>query len=456
MGGNQAFYIDGDGDGYGVGMDYVTGPDADDSDPQINTLESIMTKYPSIKSFLVHKGYISKRLIFISPEGDDEKGRVDDMNKPFAGLPKILGLVLPGDTIVFRKGVYRDAVTLKNFSGTKAEPITLMACPGETVIFENCGTGGNSAGISLKGGGFINFDGFVFDNTVTPKDGNGIYLNGTTQYDWDKVHDITIRNIESKNTKSGVRAMVNIHHLRVETCVLHDTGSHNIYIGTSDNDQPNSNIAIHKNILYKGGQTYEGLFGIQHNGIVDGLVVEKNICHSNSTGGGISLLNGAVNSMVRHNLIFNNARNGVVLYAYQAKWGWHFSNNQIIQNTIRVGDNSTLGNEETKNASGILLNDGSGVFNISGTVIQDNIITAENGYPVDIYQEAAAETTIIEKNRLYREMDKKVIKIGENAFKIKEIEKTHRLIRKNLFTKPEYKDDILKNGKNGKNGKKDS
>ncbi|ACN15110.1 PyrK [Desulforapulum autotrophicum HRM2] len=437
--GNNIFYIDADGDGYGVGTEYVLGPDADDNDPAINTPDSVLKGYPSLTNFLKSKGYGSKRIIYISSRGNDDTGLIDDIQKPFFSWAKVRSQIKPGDTIIYRGGIYREQISLKNMNGTKDEPVTFMAYPGEAVWFEDCGGSGNSAAISIKGGSHINIQGIIFDNPSNFGNGNGVYLNGTTQYDWTRVHDIKIKNIEVKNTKSGVRAMVNIHNLVVEDSVIHDTSSHNIYLGTSDDSLPNGDILIKNNLLYRGARVYNGRFCIQHNGIVDRLIIENNICHSNQTGGGISLENGASNSIVRNNLIFNNSKMGIQLYGYNAKWGGAFSNNHIFNNTIWVGNYSPTGVEEPKDHAGILLKDSSGRFNILGTIIKNNIISTQFGYPVHIFQENFIATTLMEKNIFYRQKGREVVHVGENAYKLERIEKERPLVRDNLFADPKFK-----------------
>ena len=47
-----AFSIDHDCDGYGVGRDYVIGPDADDNDPAVNTLDTVLATYGDVATFL--------------------------------------------------------------------------------------------------------------------------------------------------------------------------------------------------------------------------------------------------------------------------------------------------------------------------------------------------------------------------------------------------------------------
>jgi Concanavalin A-like lectin/glucanases superfamily/Right handed beta helix region len=420
-GGDEIYYIDRDGDGYGVGVGYVVGPDADDNDPKVNTPQSVLEKYGTLDAFLAAKGYDIKRKLFISTTGNDATAAVDDISRPYATWSKVKKIVRPGDAVIYREGVYQKGISAKNFGGTRELPILIMAYPGETVTFINCGKGSNGAAINIKGGWHLVFDGLIFNNQMHPGDGNGIYLNGSTSWDWKPVEDVAIRNVEAMNTKSGLRAMVNIHDLLVENCVVHDTSSHNIYWGTSDNEQPNSDLTLRDSILYKGAKAYKGRHCLQHNGVAVGLKIENNICHSTVKGGGISIENGASHSLIRNNLIFNTSKMGIQFFAYKAKWGAPMSNNVVINNTIWIGHNSITGSEEPKDHSGILIKDSTGKLPIEYTEIRNNIIYTQNGCPIQISSEALGKTTIITNNVLYRaanESDKFLLWSGKTAAKI--------------------------------------
>jgi hypothetical protein len=68
-----AFVIDRDCDGYGVGS--ALGPDADDTDPSVNTAASALAKYGTLDQVLAHLGYNPRRKLFIATDGDDHRGR---------------------------------------------------------------------------------------------------------------------------------------------------------------------------------------------------------------------------------------------------------------------------------------------------------------------------------------------------------------------------------------------
>jgi len=81
QGATSAFHIDRDGDGYGVAS--PLGPDADDHDPAVNTLQDALAKYGTLNAFLHHLGYDPLRIFYISPAGNDATGTVDDIDKPY-------------------------------------------------------------------------------------------------------------------------------------------------------------------------------------------------------------------------------------------------------------------------------------------------------------------------------------------------------------------------------------
>ena len=141
-GGNEIYYIDRDGDGFGIGLGYVLGPDADDNDAGVNTPQSVLGKYGTLDKFLAYKGYTALRKIFISPGGNDAQAKVGSADAPYATWSAVKKILQPGDVVLFREGTYPERISNKNFGGTKEFSIIIMAYPGETVTFTNCGSQG--------------------------------------------------------------------------------------------------------------------------------------------------------------------------------------------------------------------------------------------------------------------------------------------------------------------------
>jgi|GEM_PF-4816596 len=434
------YFVDRDGDGYGVGDIFVNGPDADDRDPQVNTAQSALKKYGSLRVLLADKGYSPDRLLFVAPDGNDESATINAVESPFATWEKVKTRLQPGDAVIFREGTYHQQIELKNVFGAVHKPILLLSYPGESVVFDNCGAGSNAACFSLKGAQSIIIDGFIFDNETNGGDGNAIYLNGTNRYDWNYVYDVTIRNVLARHLKSGFRGMVNVHKVLIENCVVHDTLSHGVYLGTSDDNQANSDLRIQDSLFYRTAKKYDGRFCIQHNGRVNGLFIERNICHSNLTGGGISLVNGVCNALIKNNLIFNNAKQGIVLFGYKSKSGsgGDFVNNEIINNTIWVGRYDVSGNEKPLYHAGILLNDTTGRMRMLYTNIRNNVVVTQAGSAVAFQQPEALDVSIMKNNIVYGAGFGSVVTVGPERFSLSEVEKINSLMAANRYVDPEF------------------
>nr|WP_320114284.1 right-handed parallel beta-helix repeat-containing protein [uncultured Desulfuromonas sp.] len=438
--GDDIYFLDRDGDGYGVGDAFGRGEDADDRDPLINTTQTVLKKYGGLQTFLAEKGYSPERLLFIAPNSNNDTASINTVDSLFATWSRAKTLLQPGDAVIFRAGTYHQQIELKNILGTVHKPILFLAYPGERVVFDNCGAGSNAACFSLKGAQRIIIDGFIFDNETNGGDGNAIYLNGANRDGRNPVYDVTIRNVLARNLKSGFRGMVNVQKVLIENCVVHDTLSHGVYFGSSDNEQPNSDIHIQNSIFYRTAQKYDGRFCIQHNGRVDGLFIERNICHSNMTGGGISLVNGTRNASIKNNLIFNNAKQGIVLFGYASKSGagGDFVNNEIINNTIWVGRYDQSGQEKPLHHAGILLNDSTDKMKMLYTNIRNNIVVTQAGSAVAFQQPEALDVSIMKNNIFYGPGSGAVIAVGDETFSLPEIERLNNLMAANRYVDPEF------------------
>ena len=175
----NAFYIDNDCDGYGVGS--PLGPDADDNDPALNTAKTFINKYRNLNGFLDHLGYKVRNLYYISTDGRDESGEMNNIEKPFATWGKVKKLLKPGDGAIFKGGEYkiRWGIDISGLKGTAEQPIVIMAYPGEKVIIDDISVGVGAAGPA--GCAFVSVDGFVLDNTRNTGLGNGIELHLTAR-----------------------------------------------------------------------------------------------------------------------------------------------------------------------------------------------------------------------------------------------------------------------------------
>jgi len=431
----NAFYIDNDCDGYGVGS--PLGPDADDNDPAVNTAKTFTNKYRNAKSFLDHLGYKLRNIYYISTEGRDESGEINNIERPFATWKKVKKLLKPGDGAIFRGGEYqiRWGITISGLKGTAEQPIVIMTYPGEKVNIDDISVGVGAAGPA--GCAFVIIDGFVLDNTRSPGRGYGIELHLTVQG-----RNIVFRNIEARNWSAGVHAMCDLHDLSFENCIFHDNKtSHGVYIGARQ--IPNDNIFVRNCIVYRNGR-----HGFQNNGRITNLVLENNIIHSN-TMGGVSLLQGVSHSILRNNLIFNNNRQGVIFYLYddpiiKGIQSYDQTNNLVINNIIWIGRYKWKGDgEEPGDHSSVgFADDTKGQLGkMGGNIFRNNILVTYNGPIFRFREERSFQGTVIEKNLLFRDGgSSKVIEVNKNYYDFKAFNNMSNLIKNNTYAPPGFTD----------------
>ena len=89
--------------------------------------------------------------------------------------------------------------------------------------------------------------------------------------------------------------------------------------------------------------------------------------------------------------------------------------------------------------SGILL-DSSGLFKIYGTTIKKNIICTQSGYAISFADIGYMDSTKVEDNLFFRQDGKRVIKIGDKAYKLNKVRSKNSLVKNNRFAKPPFKD----------------
>src|SRR5713226_5975377 len=307
-----AFVIDRDCDGYGVGSEL--GPDADDTDPSVNTAASALAKYGTLDQLLAHLGYKPTRKLFIATGGDDHRGRPNEEAKPYATFAKVSAMLRAGDAVIWRAGTYFEP--LKPSQGGRSDkPILFMAYPGEKVIIDHKAS---SDGFNVGQNDHWVLDGLVLQNTFNDL-GRGISGHDLS--------DVTIRNLEVKHFYTAIFLMNGLGNVTIEYSSLHDTtATHSVYLGARE--RPNINLTVHGNLIYNAAE-----HGFQHNGRVTNLIVENNIIHGN-TDGCISLLEGVSHSSIQNNVCFNNGGSALIF------WNYHSSDNTIQQydqnyNTIR-------------------------------------------------------------------------------------------------------------------------
>jgi hypothetical protein len=423
----SVYYIDRDGDGYGVAS--PQGPDADDTDPDVTTFQSALDKHGTLQALLAHLGYHGDRIIFVAKNGNDATAEIGNIQKPFANYYNVPGGIQPGDLFLFRQGTWQatsTALGAYKLNGTPEKPIVFLATPGEYVLMDSL-----SQSIGIDTSSYIIVDGFVADNT------RGRYSKGIGMK---FSHHITLRNIEARGHERGMIGMQDLHDILTEYCVFHDNvGSHGIYWGARD--LPNSNLTVRCSIMYRNFR-----YGFQHNGRVTNLVLENNIIHSNNLGG-ISLLQGINDSFIRNNLIFNNNKQGIVINTYDDAHPNilpYDQNNILIENNlIWIGKYSWNGNYLTQDYSGILFADSTAAqaSDLGHNTIRNNIIVTYQGEIFRFSQPKFAETCIIQDNLIYRVAgDDEVMYYGGAVYDFAAFTGFSDLFSGNTYAEPNFRD----------------
>jgi len=415
--GRGVLYIDRDGDGYGVAS--PLGPDADDTDPTVNTPETLTRKYGSLGSFLSRSGRPPGRIRYISPPPAGGSGPTWATVRP---------LLAPGDVVVFRKGTYagKYVISCAKLRGKAGRPIRIMAYPGEKVVLD-----GEVASLAVKYSSYLIFDGFVLDHTA------GSSQAGIPSHD---NRHVVYRNLEVRRHYRGWFGMQDLHHILTENCVFHDNlGSHGIYLGARD--RPCSEITIRNCLLYRSGR-----HGIQFNGRVEGLRIENCTIHSNSYGG-VSLLNGVCNSVVRGNTIFNNSKQGIVFHLSDSggKSGvaaYDQTGNVIENNIVWVGKVAWKGDAGTPAGhAAIHLNDSTAgkAMEMGGTVIRGNVLVTYRGPVLRFSHGKFAAAATIEDNLMHRQAGpSRTMAIAEQAYDFSAFGRFSGRIRRNVFGDPGF------------------
>ena len=350
--GNSTFTCkDIDGDGYGVGPG-CRGPDADDSDPTVNTTATVLAKYGDIQTFLEHIGYqngtslATVYCVQVGASGGRPSTNADTAcTTPYpswAALPTLRAPYI----VIFRAGTWTTGM-ISPTSGSSSAQNVLMAYPGELPVVDFSG-GIIGANINAASLGYLTVDGFKL---ISNANGTG-YLGGTfIQYPssapttsvWDAVYRCEISN---SGSDSNVDAD-NLIRFDFEENVLHDPyssgGQHNLYLGA--NTVASSGIAVRRNIMTSVNTGYPNA---QLNGRCFSCYMEQNIIEG-ANGQEVTWLEGVSNSFFRNNLVFNtgNPGSGFRIYnydsglcrvsGYSSICPWDQTNNTISNNTFWTG-----------------------------------------------------------------------------------------------------------------------
>ncbi|MEM8979246.1 MAG: right-handed parallel beta-helix repeat-containing protein [Pseudomonadota bacterium] len=227
--------------------------------------------------------------IYVSPLGQDGPGR-GSIEAPFKRPVAAIAQAQPGDTIVFRPGIYAPLEIRK--SGTADHPLTLTTLPHET---------GQA----------------IIDGTGHPeKTGIKIFKQGHLN-----LSNLTVRNIISASGISIANNSGTVGNIRVEACLIHSIDQSAIrcvglppgkYSGTS-REIFVENVVLANNEIYDAyRQGAPGNEVITVGGGVRNIITENNDIHD-SLQYGIDYKRGVDGGAIRNNRIWNIHKHAIYL-----------------------------------------------------------------------------------------------------------------------------------------------
>jgi len=310
-----AYSIDQDCDGYGVGHGYVLGPDADDLDPTVNTLATVVATYGDVAAFLAtNKGLDPVNTWYLATTGNDSTCAKNDPAKACQTYAAVRSKIGPSDLLLVHGGEYTESNKPFSFpsqNGTAARPTIVMAYPGEDVTFRRTADGSDPWGMYLNAN-YATVDG-IFLTTNNPDHGKGIDITKSTAS-----FGVTIRNSEVSFFYTNIFGCFGGADLKVEGNVLHDSRSeHNIY--TCNN---NGNVGHQVATIIQDNVMYSARWNNIHinTNYCDNCIIRRNILwSSNETGSGnanIAIQSGFAHGDIDNNLLFNYSGYGLLLNTY--------------------------------------------------------------------------------------------------------------------------------------------
>jgi hypothetical protein len=253
---------------------------------------------------------------YVGPGGSDLQSGTS--GTPWASLQHAANQVGAGDTVHVQAGTYQ-GFDLRT-SGTSGQPIRFLAQPGATI---NAVNGVTMDGINLEGASHVIIDGFNLESpNASTRAGIRVVVSD----------HVTLRNNAATNWgKWGIFSGF-VDDFTVEHNTL--SGSveqHGIYASNSG-DRPiiryNHIFNNHANGIHINGDLSQG-----GDGVISDAVIEGNVIHGNGIGGGSGInADGAVNALIRNNLLYDNHASGISLY--QIDGGAPSTGGVIVNNTI--------------------------------------------------------------------------------------------------------------------------
>jgi parallel beta-helix repeat protein len=317
---------------------------------------------------------------YVATSGNDNhSGTID---QPWKTIQHAVDMLMPGDTVYVRGGVYYERVFLTGSSGNEGKSgneseghITYAAYPGEQVILDGTGLSWGSSFLSGK---------HASRSQV-----------GNPAMDYIKIKGFEIRNYPAygiafendQETPSGSHAS---HHIIIEDCIVHDNGNVGILFEGGDES---ANGTAH-DIVIRNCESYKnGNHGIKFTGDepevinrerIHDSIIENCISHDNDYIG-IHVSTGHYNITVRNNTVFNNGRQGLAAHEIQ--------DSQYVDNLV-YGN----GKNDSDEQEGII------IWRSENVTVSRNVVYSNEGYGIRLWEKLSGvgSSPIIENNVIFK------------------------------------------------------
>lgn len=206
---------------------------------------------------------------YVATNGNDKNTGVEE-SKPFRTIQRGIDVLKPGDQLLVRGGIYREALNIKK-SGTVANPILIAAYGNESPIIDGKEEriGQASALVTISKSNHLAFKGFELRNSG----GRGTRIQGSAH--------ITLEGCTVHECQSGGVFATGCQHLTVSGCQIHHCASR---------------------FLHASGRAFTVALFVRRS---QDITIEKNRVYENS-GEGISIDRGSQRATVRHNVCYDN------------------------------------------------------------------------------------------------------------------------------------------------------
>ena len=265
---------------------------------------------------------------YLSPGGQDTNPGTSA--SPWQTFQKAADMVLAGDTVLIRDGVYNGGIELTT-PGTASQPIVFRALGTSAVIN---GSGGETdafliSGIDLNPQWWLGGDMYVSLEGLTIKNANraGVRISCA--------HHVTVKNcILDHNGRWGIFTdYANYSRLEGNECSYSQV-EHGIYVSNSSDYPVIRRNRVHHNAAC-GIQINADPAMAEGDGITTGALVEQNVVYENGSRGGAAVNLASVrNSTIRNNLLYHNYAGGISGWGDGNGPAWGCKNDAFYNNTI--------------------------------------------------------------------------------------------------------------------------